>query len=148
MRKILDYFELLCTEFGKQGGYQFKGETIQGRILFKEMGILLFFISLQVREWLPYDDYETPDAIEATELSWPTPTIQRLWFGTVQEDKQKRIQAFLSCMHCDELPHGNLPPHMLIMACVLRYDLQNITSFSPDPTTNSESTNSEFSRKL
>ena len=123
MRKILDYFELLCTGFGKQGGYQFKGETIQGRILFKEMGILLFFISLQVREWLPYDDYETPDAIEATELSWPTPTIQRLWFGTVQEDKQKRIQAFLSCMHCDELPHGNLPPHMLIMACVLRYDL-------------------------
>jgi len=76
-----------------------------------------------VREWLPYDDYETPDAIEATELSWPTPTIQRLWFGTVQEDKQKRIQAFLSCMHCDELPHGNLPPHMLIMACVLRYML-------------------------
>jgi len=76
-----------------------------------------------VREWLPYDNYETPDAIEATELSWPTPTIQRLWFGTVQEDKQKRIQAFLSCMFCDELPHGNLPPHMLIMACVLRYML-------------------------
>ena len=71
-------------------------------------------------------DYETPDAIEATELSWPTPTIQRLWFGTVQEDKQKRIQAFLSCMHCDELPHGNLPPHMLIMACVLRYELCDI----------------------
>jgi len=76
-----------------------------------------------VREWLPYDNYEAPDAIEATELSWPTPTIQRLWFGTVQEDKQKRIQAFLSCMFCDELPHGNLPPHMLIMACVLRYML-------------------------
>merc|ERR1711962_1329590 len=76
-----------------------------------------------VREWLPYDNYETPDAIEATELSWPTPTIQRLWFGTVQDDKQKRIQAFLSCMFCDELPHGNLPPHMLIMACVLRYML-------------------------
>ena len=73
-----------------------------------------------MREWLPYDNYETPDAIEATELSWPTPTIQRLWFGTVQDDKQKRIQAFLSCMFCDELPHGNLPPHMLIMACVLR----------------------------
>ena len=31
-------------------------------------------------------DYEAPDAIEATELSWPTPTIQRLWFRTVQED--------------------------------------------------------------
>ena len=26
-------------------------------------------------------------------------------------------------MFCDELPHGNLPPHMLIMACVLRYML-------------------------
>ena len=66
-------------------------------------------------------NYETPDAIDATELPWPIPTIQKLWFGNVQDDKQKRIHAFLSCMHCDELPHGNLPPHLLLMACVLRY---------------------------
>ncbi len=26
-------------------------------------------------------------------------------------------------MHCDQLPHGNLPPHLLLMGCVLRYML-------------------------
>ena len=63
-----------------------------------------------MREWLPYDNYETPDAIEATELSWPTPTIQRLWFGTVQDDKQKRIQAFLSC-----IPHNHIENYETIL---------------------------------
>lgn len=80
-------------------------------------------IQFKVREWLPYDNYEKPDLIEACELHWPIPTVQRLWFGTVQDDKQKRIQAFLSCLFCDDLPHGNLPPHLLLMACVLKYML-------------------------
>lgn len=84
-------------------------------------------VNYVVREWLPYNDYETPDAIEATELSWPAPTIQRLWFGNSVEDKHKRLQAFLSCMHCNDvqplLVHSNVPPHMLMMACVLRYML-------------------------
>ena len=34
-----------------------------------------------VREWLPYNDYQSPDAVDASELSWSVPTIQRLWFG-------------------------------------------------------------------
>lgn len=77
-------------------------------------------VNYTVREWLPYDNYEQPETVEAVEINWPSPTIQRLWFGNVQEDKQKRIQAFLSCMHSDDLPHGNIPSPLLLMACVLR----------------------------
>jgi hypothetical protein len=33
-----------------------------------------------VREWLPYNDYAVPDVIDAVELHWGVPTVQRLWF--------------------------------------------------------------------
>ena len=74
-----------------------------------------------IREWQPYNDYKVPLTLSATELPWPTPTVQRLWFGNSNEDKQKRLQTFLSCMFCDELAHGKLMPHLIIMATVLRY---------------------------
>ncbi len=38
-------------------------------------------IDVIVREWMPYNDYEFPDAVEAAEVSWAVPTVQRLWFG-------------------------------------------------------------------
>lgn len=78
-----------------------------------------------VREWLPYDNYEKPEAVEAVELPWAVPTVQRLWFGSAVEDKQKRLRCFLTCLHCDEvkplLVQSSVPQHVLLMACVLRY---------------------------
>lgn len=38
-------------------------------------------VEVCVREWLPYDDYKLPDNVDAIDLSWPVPTVQRLWFG-------------------------------------------------------------------
>ena len=74
-----------------------------------------------IREWQPYNDYKVPLTLSATELPWPAPTVQRLWFGNSNEDKQKRLQTFLSCMFCEELAHGKLMPHLIILATVLRY---------------------------
>ena len=34
-----------------------------------------------VREWIPYNLYELPDSVEAAEIPWSVPTVQRLWFG-------------------------------------------------------------------
>ena len=69
-------------------------------------------VNYTVREWLPYNDYEAPEAVEATELPGPIPTLQRLWFGQAPEDKQKRLQAFLSCLYCDGFNHAAIPPYL------------------------------------
>ena len=82
-------------------------------------------VEYRVREWLPYNNYETPYVQKCIELKWPVPTVQRLWFGSTAEDKQKRLHAFLSCMRCDEnkslLVQANVPQPMLMLACILRY---------------------------
>ena len=36
---------------------------------------------IRVREWIPYNDYKLPDVVEAQELGWSVPTVQRIWFG-------------------------------------------------------------------
>ena len=81
-------------------------------------------VEYRVREWLPYNNYENPYVQECIELNWPVPTVQRLWFGSTPEDKQKRLHAFLSCMRCDDnkslLVQANVPQPMLMLACVLR----------------------------
>jgi hypothetical protein len=33
-----------------------------------------------VREWHPYNDYSVPIVLDAVELHWGVPTVQRLWF--------------------------------------------------------------------
>jgi hypothetical protein len=92
---------------------------------------------VRIREWLPYNNYDVPDVIEAKEVSWSVPTLQRLWFGSTIEDKQKRLRAFLTCMKCDDCPllltQNSVPQHMLIIACVLRY-IMTSTSNSPNGT--------------
>lgn len=80
---------------------------------------------ISVSEWIwsPQNQYKTPDTVKATLLPWAVPTIQRLWFGTVYEDKQRRMKAFLTVMRSDSplmLNRGYVPQHMLAMACVLR----------------------------
>ena len=79
-----------------------------------------------VHEWHPYNGYESPCAVAPQELQWAVPTVQRLWFGSTVDDKQKRLHAFMSILRCDTaadslLLHSNVPQPMLIMACVLRY---------------------------
>jgi len=82
-------------------------------------------IEYTVREWHPYDGYDRPWCVDAQELRWAVPTVQRLWFGSTVEDKQKRLHAFMSIMRCDAaesmLLQANVPQPMLLMACVLRY---------------------------
>lgn len=83
---------------------------------------------ITVSEWIwsPQNQYKKPETVKATLLPWAVPTIQRLWFGTVYEDKQRRMKAFLTVMRSDSplmLNRGYVPQHMLTMACVLRYFL-------------------------
>eukprot|EP00095_Tigriopus_kingsejongensis_P011331 maker-scaffold195_size270011-snap-gene-1.20 protein:Tk11331 transcript:maker-scaffold195_size270011-snap-gene-1.20-mRNA-1 annotation:"constitutive coactivator of ppar-gamma-like protein 1-like protein" len=104
---------------------------------------------IRVREWLPYNDYVIPAMAMAAELRWSVPTLQRLWFGANPEEKQRRLRAFFSCMRSDDSPplvhRANVPQHLLLMACVLRYimsigailkkpelDALVLTAFSPE----------------
>lgn len=80
---------------------------------------------ISVSEWIwsPQNQYKKAETVKATLLPWAVPTIQRLWFGTVYEDKQRRMKAFLTVMRSDSplmLNRGYVPQHMLTMACVLR----------------------------
>lgn len=105
----------------------------------------------RVREWMPYNDYAVPDVVQAVELHWGVPTVQRLWFSTAAEDKEKRLRAFLSCMRCEDVQSlmvpANVPQHAIILGCVLRYimtatkipvlqkpelDAFLVTAFSPE----------------
>lgn len=80
---------------------------------------------ITVSEWIwsPQNQYKKPEPVKASLLPWAVPTIQRLWFGTAFEDKQRRMKAFLTVMRSDSplmLNRGYVPQHMLTMACVLR----------------------------
>ena len=77
-----------------------------------------------VREWSPYNRYQAAQAESPASLAWPVPTVQRLWFGTGLEDKQKRLRAFLSIMSSDSplmLQTSHVPQHLLLAGSVLRY---------------------------
>nr|XP_027232877.1 constitutive coactivator of PPAR-gamma-like protein 2 isoform X2 [Penaeus vannamei] len=109
---------------------------------------------IKVREWVytKNNPYRTADIVEATPINWAVPTVQRLWFGSVVDDKKRRLRAFLSCMRSDSplmLHTSHVPQHLLIMATVLRYIMSNptgpvlrkqeldaflVTAFSPDLT--------------
>ncbi|XP_071522180.1 constitutive coactivator of PPAR-gamma-like protein 1 homolog isoform X3 [Panulirus ornatus] len=109
---------------------------------------------VKIREWIytKNNPYRTADVVDATPISWAVPTVQRLWFGSVVDDKKRRLRAFLSCMRSDSplmLHTSHVPQHLLIMATVLRYVMSNpngpilrkqeldaflVTAFSPDLT--------------
>lgn len=78
--------------------------------------------------WSPQNEYKKPDQVYATQLPWAVPTIQRLWFGTTFDDKHRRMRAFLTIMRSDTplmMNRNNVPQHMLVLACVLRYIITN-----------------------
>ena len=99
-------------------------------------------------EWLPYNNYQQLEAVSPLPLSWPVPTVQRLWFGTGLEDKQKRLRSFLSVMSSDSplmLSPSHVPQHLLLSGTVLRYIMAHnnilrkpeldaflVTAFSPE----------------
>lgn len=79
---------------------------------------------VQVSEWIPQNECKKPEMVNAVQLPWAVPTIQRLWFGMAFEDKQRRMKAFLTVMRSDTplmLNRSYVPQHLLVLACVLRY---------------------------
>lgn len=82
-------------------------------------------LEVQVSEWIwsPQNEYKRAEMVNAVQLPWAVPTIQRLWFGMAFEDKQRRMKAFLTIMRSDTplmMNRSYVPQHMLVMACVLR----------------------------
>lgn len=80
---------------------------------------------VQISEWIwsPQNEYKKSELVNAIQLPWAVPTIQRLWFGMAFEDKQRRMKAFLTVMRSDTplmMNRSYVPQHMLVMACVLR----------------------------
>lgn len=81
-------------------------------------------MDIKIREWVPYNCYASPEMVSPKTCQWSVPTVKRLWFGTTIEDKQRRLRAFLSCLNSDiplMMNTGNVPQHLLLMCCVLRY---------------------------
>ncbi|XP_068630770.1 constitutive coactivator of PPAR-gamma-like protein 1 homolog isoform X2 [Battus philenor] len=81
---------------------------------------------VQVAEWIysRVNPGKSPEQVPGIVLDWPVPTVQRLWFGTAQDDKCRRMRAFLSCMRSDTplmLNTSYVPQHLLILATVLRF---------------------------
>ncbi|XP_045765147.1 constitutive coactivator of PPAR-gamma-like protein 1 isoform X2 [Maniola jurtina] len=82
--------------------------------------------TVQVAEWIysRVNPGKSPEIVPGVMLDWPVPTVQRLWFGTAQDDKCRRMRAFLSCMRSDTplmLNTSYVPQHLLILATVLRF---------------------------
>ncbi|XP_032511421.2 constitutive coactivator of PPAR-gamma-like protein 1 isoform X2 [Danaus plexippus] len=82
--------------------------------------------TVQVAEWIysRVNPGKSPEIVHGVVLDWPVPTVQRLWFGTAQDDKCRRMRAFLSCMRSDTplmLNTSYVPQHLLILAAVLRF---------------------------
>ncbi|XP_045534436.1 constitutive coactivator of PPAR-gamma-like protein 1 isoform X1 [Papilio machaon] len=81
---------------------------------------------VQVSEWIysRVNPGKAAELVPGVILDWPVPTVQRLWFGTAQDDKCRRMRAFLSCMRSDTplmLNTSYVPQHLLILATVLRF---------------------------
>ncbi|XP_045446180.1 constitutive coactivator of PPAR-gamma-like protein 1 [Melitaea cinxia] len=82
--------------------------------------------TVHVAEWIysRVNPGKNPEIVPGIVLDWPVPTVQRLWFGTAQDDKCRRMRAFLSCMRSDTplmLNTSYVPQHLLILATVLRF---------------------------
>ncbi|XP_068208238.1 constitutive coactivator of PPAR-gamma-like protein 1 homolog isoform X4 [Palaemon carinicauda] len=119
-----------------------------------QKGLVTEIPEIKIREWVytKNNPYRTADVVDATPINWAVPTVQRLWFGSVVDDKKRRLRAFLSCMRSDSplmLHTSHVPQHLLIMATVLRYIMSSpsgpvlrkqeldaflVTAFSPDLT--------------
>ncbi|KAJ8017333.1 hypothetical protein DPEC_G00016780 [Dallia pectoralis] len=70
----------------------------------------------------------TPELVPALCFrEWTCPNLRRLWLGRASEDRSRRTRAFLACLRSDcpaLLNPAQVPQHLLLMCCVLRYMLQ------------------------
>ena len=81
-------------------------------------------VKVLIREWICVLGNMTPMMVPAVTLSWPVPTVNRLWFGCSKDDSKRRIRAFLSCLRSDSplmLQPSYVPQRILMLATVLRY---------------------------
>lgn len=69
----------------------------------------------------------TPELVPALCFrEWTCPNLRRLWLGRASEDRSRRTRAFLACLRSDcpaLLNPAQVPQHLLLMCCVLRYDM-------------------------
>ncbi|XP_069769170.1 constitutive coactivator of PPAR-gamma-like protein 2 [Narcine bancroftii] len=83
-----------------------------------------------IKEWSAYKGKspQTPELVTAlTFREWTCPNLKKLWLGKAVEDKNRRMRAFLACMRSDSpgmLNPANIPTHLLLLCCVLRYMMQ------------------------
>ncbi|XP_044299480.1 constitutive coactivator of PPAR-gamma-like protein 2 isoform X3 [Varanus komodoensis] len=83
-----------------------------------------------IKEWSAYKGKspQTPELVSAFAFrEWTCPNLKKLWLGKAVEDKNRRMRAFLACMKSDTpsmLNPANVPTHLLLMCCVLRYMIQ------------------------
>uniref|UniRef100_A0A6J0TJX1 Constitutive coactivator of PPAR-gamma-like protein 2 isoform X1 n=1 Tax=Pogona vitticeps TaxID=103695 RepID=A0A6J0TJX1_9SAUR len=83
-----------------------------------------------IKEWSAYKGKspQTPELVSALAFrEWTCPNIKKLWLGKAVEDKNRRMRAFLACMKSDTpgmLNPANVPTHLLLLCCVLRYMIQ------------------------
>ncbi|KAM9751626.1 constitutive coactivator of PPAR-gamma-like protein 2 isoform 2-T2 [Menidia menidia] len=70
----------------------------------------------------------TPELVPALCFrEWTCPNLRRLWLGRASEDRSRRTRAFLACLRSDcpaLLNPTQVPQHLLLMCCVLRYMMQ------------------------
>ncbi|XP_073177619.1 constitutive coactivator of PPAR-gamma-like protein 2 isoform X6 [Lepidochelys kempii] len=83
-----------------------------------------------IKEWAAYKGKspQTPELVSALAFrEWTCPNLRKLWLGKAVEDKNRRMRAFLACLRADTpgmLNPANVPTHLLLMCCVLRYMIQ------------------------
>ena len=65
---------------------------------------------------------DLPGAVRPDPLTMPL-TSPLLYFSTADDDKKRRLRAFLTCMQSDTAMMRSsvyVPQHLLVLACVLR----------------------------
>ncbi|OXB65339.1 hypothetical protein ASZ78_016983 [Callipepla squamata] len=101
----------------------------------EQMVVILFLLLLSIspviiKEWAAYKGKspQTPELVEALAFrEWTCPNLKKLWLGKAVEDKNRRMRAFLACMRSDTpamLNPTNVPTHLMVLCCVLRYMVQ------------------------
>ncbi|XP_013916806.1 PREDICTED: constitutive coactivator of PPAR-gamma-like protein 1 [Thamnophis sirtalis] len=100
------------------------------RLAFRKNRFPPEFSPVIIKEWAAYKGKspQTPELVEALAFrEWTCPNLKKLWLGKAVEDKNRRMRAFLACMRSDTpamLNPANVPTHLMVLCCVLRYMVQ------------------------
>ncbi|XP_040264399.1 constitutive coactivator of PPAR-gamma-like protein 1 [Bufo bufo] len=100
------------------------------RLAFRKNRMAPEYYPVVIKEWAAYKGKspQTPELVEALAFrEWTCPNLKKLWLGKAVEDKNRRMRAFLACMRSDTpamLNPANVPTHLMVLCCVLRYMVQ------------------------